>query len=163
MPRSLIRLVVDTNVVVRGLVNSSSPSGRVLQAVDNRDVLLLLSKPVLAEYRAVLTDPILTQRFPELTADRVEVALRRFRYLGEYLRAVRARFELPRDPRDEMLIELALSGKATDLVSSDNDLLSLPAGHGDAAKRLRQRLPHLRILGPVDFLRTHASELRGLS
>jgi putative PIN family toxin of toxin-antitoxin system len=152
--------VLDTNIIVRGLVNARSPSGRVLQAVDDRHVLLLLSKPVLAEYRAVLNDPTLTGRFPELTVERVEVALRRLRYVGDYLRTVRARFEFPRDPRDEMLIELAISGKATDLVSSDNDLLSLPPGHGDAAKRLRQRLPHLRVLSPADFLRTHAPELR---
>ena len=56
MPRSPIRLVLDTNVIVRGLVNSRSPSGRVLQAVDDRHVLLLLSKPVLAESRQTGAD-----------------------------------------------------------------------------------------------------------
>src|SRR5688572_19799314 len=118
----------------------------VLQAIEKRHVVLLLSKPVLAEYRAVLTDPDVVERFPELTIERVEVALRRFRYFGEYLRALRARFDLPRAPRDEMLIELAISGKATDIVSLDKHLLSLPAGHSDAAKRFRQRLPSVHIL-----------------
>ena len=64
MPRLPLRIVLDTNVVLRGLVNSGSPSGRVLEAVDARHVLLLLSKPVLAEYRGVLNDPVLTERFP---------------------------------------------------------------------------------------------------
>lgn len=159
MPTSPIRVVLDTNIILRGLLNAGSPSGRILEAVEKRLVLLLLSKPVFDEYRSVLSDPVLVKRFPQLTVERVEVALRRFRYLGNYLRAVRVRFDFPRDPRDEMLIELAISGKATDIVSGDNDLLSLPAGHGDAAKRLRQRLPKLRIMSTTEFLDLHASEL----
>jgi predicted nucleic acid-binding protein len=58
-----------------------------------------------------------------------------------------------------MLIELAISGKATDIVSADNDLLSLPTGHGDASKRLRQRLPNLRIVSPSEFLGMHHAAL----
>jgi putative PIN family toxin of toxin-antitoxin system len=152
VPQLAIRLVLDTNIVLRGLVNIRSAAGRVLGAVDDRSVVLLLSRPVLAEYRAVLTDPVITDRYPELTTEKVEVALRRFRYFGEFVRIVKERFEYPRDPRDEMLIELSIAARATDLVTSDNDLLSLPTGHTDAAKRFRQRLPNLRVLGPAEFL-----------
>lgn len=156
MPTSSLRLVVDTNVVLRGLLNTRSASGKVLEVIENRSAVLLLSKPVLTEYRAVLTDPVIVERYPELTIDQVEVALRRFRYFGDYLRVVRASFEFARDPRDAMLIELAISGKATHLVSLDNDLLSLPSAHTDAAKRLRQRLPSLRTLFPAEFLNEYA-------
>jgi putative PIN family toxin of toxin-antitoxin system len=159
VPTSSVRLVADTNVVLRGLLNTRSASGKILEVIENRSAVLLLSKPVLAEYRAVLTDPVIVERYPELTIDQVEVALRRFRYFGEYLRVVRASFEFARDPRDAMLIELAISGKATDLVSFDKDLLSLPFAHTDAAKRLRQRQPGLRILRPAEFLSVHAPEL----
>ena len=34
MPASPIRLVVDTNVVLRGLLNTRSASGRLLEAID---------------------------------------------------------------------------------------------------------------------------------
>ena len=159
MPASTVRLVIDTNIILRGLLNTRSLSGRILDAVEKRRVLLLLSKPVLDEYRAVLTDPAIVERFPELSTEAVEVALRRLRYLSEYFRSVRARFEFPRDPRDEMLIELAISGKATDIVSADNDLLSLPTGHADASKRLRQRLPNLSIVSPGEFLDLHHAGL----
>jgi hypothetical protein len=80
-----------TNVVLRGLANIRSGSGRIAEAVEERAVLLLLSKPVLEEYRVVLGDPAIVERVPKLTVERVEVALRRFRYLGEYLRTVRSR------------------------------------------------------------------------
>jgi putative PIN family toxin of toxin-antitoxin system len=159
VPVSSIRLVLDTNVVVRGMLNIRSASGKILQAVERRPVVLLLSNPVVAEYQAVLTDPAIVERFPELTPERVEVALRRLRYLGEDLRVIRPRFMFPRDPRDEKIIELAIAAKATHIVTSDNDLLSLPTGHGDVAKRLRQRLPRLRVLDPSEFLHLHGAEI----
>ncbi len=159
MPASSIRLILDTNIVLRGLLNIRSASGRIIEAVERRSVVLLLSRPVLAEYRAVLTAPAIVERFPELTAEKAEVALRRFRYLAEYARTVGARFSFPRDPRDEKLIELAISARATDIVSSDDDLLSLPAGHGEAAKRFRQRLPGVRVLNPAEFVRLHARQI----
>jgi putative PIN family toxin of toxin-antitoxin system len=106
---SPIRLVLDTNIVLRGLLNTRSASGKILEAVEKHIITLVLSKPLLAEYRAVLTDKVVVDRFPELTTERVEVALRRFRYFGEYLRATQARFDFARDPRDEKLLELAIS------------------------------------------------------
>jgi putative PIN family toxin of toxin-antitoxin system len=120
--------------------------------VEQRLVKLLLSKPMLAEYRAVLSDAELVDRFPQLTIERVEVALRRLRYFGDYVRTVRVKFDLPRDPRDEKFIELGISRKATHIVTADDDLLSLSSGHADAARRLRQRLPEIRILTPSEFL-----------
>lgn len=53
-----------------------------------------------------------------------------------------------------MLLELAISGKSTDLISNDNDLLSLRSSHSDDAKRLRQRLHMLRISTPFEFLKS---------
>lgn len=156
-----IRLVLDTNVILRGLLNLRSAAGAVIQAVERRSVVLLLSKPVLAEYRAVLTDPVVVGRFPELTPQRVEVALRRFRYLGDYLRSVKTRFALPRDPRDEMFIELAIAGGATHIISADDDLLALASGRGESAKRLRQRLPGVRVLDPARFLDAHGRDIGG--
>ena len=66
-----MRLVLDTNVLLRGLLNSNSASGRILEIVDRRAVVALLSKPVLAEYVAFLTDDDLVGRHPELTLEKV--------------------------------------------------------------------------------------------
>jgi putative PIN family toxin of toxin-antitoxin system len=154
-----IRLVLDTNVILRGLLNLRSAAGTIIEAVERRSVVLLLSKPVVAEYRAVLTDPIVVDRFADLSPERVEVALRRFRYLGDYLRTVRTRFALPRDPRDEMFIELAIAGEATHIVTADEDLLALAGGRGESARRLRQRLPKVRVLDPAGFVGAHGARI----
>jgi uncharacterized protein len=146
------RVVLDTNILLRGLINIRSNAGRVVDACDCRAVVLLLSRPVLLEYQAILTAPEVVERYPELTAEKVEVALRRLRYVGDLLRAVRVNFEFPRDPNDEMFIELAIAGRASHIVTGDQDLLSLMSSRGEAAKRLRRQAPSLRAVDPATFL-----------
>jgi putative PIN family toxin of toxin-antitoxin system len=75
VPATSLRVVLDTNVLLRGLLNSRSAAGKVLHAVETRRVLLLLSKPVVDEYAAVLTDPEVLERFPALTEKRVKYLL----------------------------------------------------------------------------------------
>ena len=48
------KLVLDTNVLVRGLANRGSISGRLLRLCEDRTILMLLSRPVMREYRDVL-------------------------------------------------------------------------------------------------------------
>lgn len=159
MPATPHRLVVDTNVLLRGLINIRSTSGRVLNACDARSVVIVLSNAALSEYRAVLTDPVVVGPYPELTRRKVELVLRRLRYVGDVIRSVGVRFEFPRDPKDAKWIELAIAGRATHIISVDNDLLSLSTGRGDASKRFRQRLPGVDVIEPGEFLRRHAQEL----
>jgi len=120
------RIVLDTNTLLRGLVAGAGAARTVRQAAERRRFIPLLSKPVLDEYRAVLSDKVLVERFPELTPELVEITIRRLRYVGDYIRTPAIRFEFPRGARDERFIELAIALRATHLVSFDEDLLSLP-------------------------------------
>ena len=149
----LPRLVLDTNSLLSGLANPASAAGKVLLSCENRRALLLISRAVQAEYRRVLGSPHIRCRNPQITHETIELVLRRLRYVGQFIGRVNARFRFERDPDDEPFIELSIEGSALYLVPNDNDLLSLAAGHDDAAKRLRQRLPALRIVRPAEFLR----------
>jgi len=71
VPVSSLRLVVDTNVLLRGFRDENSAAGRLLEAILNRRVLILLSKPVMAEYRSVLREMAESTRFPALTPQAV--------------------------------------------------------------------------------------------
>ena len=117
----------------------------------------MLSKPVLDEYRAVLLDEAISQRFPEITPDIVEVTARRLRFIGEYVRSPKSRFLYSRDPRDEKFIELAISLRATHILSSDRDLLSLPKSRTEAGERFRQRLPKVEVLEAAEFIQAHGA------
>ncbi len=140
------QLVVDTNTLLRALANAESPSGKVLGACERRRTVILLSKPVIDEYRRVLALVLTDSRKNRIPPRHIELVLRRLRYIGEYHRTVRSRFEYPRDPTDSMLISLAIEGRATHIVSHDKDLLSLPNSRTEAGKRFRQRLPQTRVV-----------------
>jgi putative PIN family toxin of toxin-antitoxin system len=137
------------------MVNARSASGAVLQACDRREVVLLLSRPAMTEYRAILRMPYVVAKYPELSREKVEWTLRRLRFVADVVNCSSTHFEFPRDPKDAKWIELCIAGDATHLITADNDLLSLQAGRDDASKRFRQRLPHLKILEPVEFMKTH--------
>lgn len=152
------RIVIDSNVLVRAAIQVESAAGEVLSLCEQRRVLILLSKPVLSEYRFILNHPDLLSRYPTLEERRVNITLERLAFVGDVIRSSRVRFEYPRDPKDAKFVELAIAGNATHLVTLDRDLLDLPEGHNDAAKRFRQRLPHIAVITPGQFLASVAEE-----
>jgi putative PIN family toxin of toxin-antitoxin system len=145
--------VLDTNVLLRSLVNRASNSRAIVTACELRKCVMLSSKPLLDEYRRVLK--YLRERDESITSFQIEALLRRLRYIGEYSQVVKASFEFPRDPTDAKMIELAIEARATHLVSYDGDLLSLPTSRTDAGKRFRQRLRGLWVGRSEDFVRNH--------
>ena len=149
--RATLRVVLDTNILVRGLINNRSASGRVLAACENRKLIPLLSLAVLVEYRGILTDPELVERYPQLDEHRVKAVLERLSYVGDVIRRVQQRFRLPHDPSDSKLVELAIAARATHLISTDRDLLDLAIGRDDAARRFSRRLPGVAVIDPVEF------------
>lgn len=159
MPRSSYRVVLDTNTLLRALLSQTSAAARILTAAESRAFVTLLIKPLLDEYRAVLTDAETIERFPALSRRRVDVVLARLRFVGEVVHERRVRFDYPRNPSDAKFIELAIAGRATHIVSCDDDLLAPPTGRGGAAKRFRQRLPRVRVMDPTEFVRAHGAEL----
>jgi putative PIN family toxin of toxin-antitoxin system len=114
-------------------------------------VELVVSPEVLAEVRDVLTRPKTIHKFPALTPEAVDVFLRDLANHATTLPTTPKVFSLPRDPKDEPYINLAIGAQARYLVSRDNDLLDLM---GDAA--FRQQFPELVVIDPVAFLREMA-------
>ena len=153
MKTERIIVVLDSNTILRGLSNPASASGDVIRLCDSRGVIVLFSKPVLAEYREFLADSAIRNHFPTIDTDVAVKALRRLNYVGEVCEVGSIHFEFDRDPDDAMFIELAIAGQATHIISHDKDLLSLPTSRSDAGKRFRQRLPGVRIVDAATFLR----------
>ena len=149
--QSPVRLVLDTNVLLRAMVNRANRSRDVVTACETRRAIALTSKPILDEYRRVLGH--LQERDESITHFAIQAQLRKLRYLGEYLPQIGASFHFPRDPRDAMFIELAIAGSATPIVTLDPDLLSQPTARTDAGKRFRQRLRDIAVVRPEELIR----------
>jgi putative PIN family toxin of toxin-antitoxin system len=147
---ALIRVVIDTNVLLRALASPSSKSAHLVQVCERRRAIALLSKPLMDEYRRVLT--FAGSRHEDVTPKSIELVLRRLRYFGDYQRHVRAKFSYRRDPTDSKLVELAIDAHATHIATYDPDLLSLPKSRDDAGHRFRQKLRHLQVLTPNRLL-----------
>jgi putative PIN family toxin of toxin-antitoxin system len=131
-----VRFVFDTNVVVSALMLLESPPRRAFDAARQHGQLLV-SEATLEELDDVLRRPKLAGYVSED---------QRLEFLAAYIRdaedvVVTIRLRECRDPKDDKFLELAIAGKASHIISGDQDLLMLSPFHD------------IVILTPVDFLR----------
>ncbi len=116
----MLRAVVDTNVWVSALINPKGYPALVLDAFRNKRFVFILSEPLVNELIEVLSRPRLARKYklePDDIAQFVALLLER----SELVRT-HGGMHLCRDPRDDMVLETALSGSASCLVSRDDDI-----------------------------------------
>jgi uncharacterized protein len=113
-------IVVDTNIIIRGLLSPGSASAKLLNAVLRRQVLLVTSRIHLAEIHNVLARPRFVNRY-KISRELRQRIIRHLYTLSLYVQPAGS-LRLCRDPKDDYLIEMALLTKAGYLVSEDNDL-----------------------------------------
>ena len=106
-------IVVDTNVLVSGLLRAGSPPAAVLDLVLSRQVRLAFDERIFAEYADVLARPEFD--FP---SEHVHTILDFLWRVGERIRPEALALRLP-DPDDAMFLEVAVSALAGALVSGN--------------------------------------------
>jgi putative PIN family toxin of toxin-antitoxin system len=113
---TLSKIVLDTSVVVAALRTRSGAGNAVLRLVAARRLLLLVTPPLFLEYEDVLKRP--EQRLAHgLASDAIEDFLSE---LAALIVPVEVHFlwrPQLRDPKDEMVIEAAINGRADALVT----------------------------------------------
>jgi putative PIN family toxin of toxin-antitoxin system len=108
-----VRIVLDTNVLVSGLLSSKGAPARVLTLALAGELTLLFDERVLEEYREVLSRP----HFQIAKAEADEV-LRQVETDGERVVAAAIDATLP-DPDDLPFIEVAIAGRADALITGN--------------------------------------------
>jgi len=121
-------LVVDTNIIVAGLISieKNSPVAVVLDAMLDGRLLYLLSPALLAEYRAVLLRPKLLP-LHNISVDEIDSILTTL-VANAIWREPRSRIAAP-DPGDDHLWALLTSQPSSALVTGDRLLLENPPEH----------------------------------
>ena len=138
--RRRLVVVFDTNVLVRALMSrsKSSPNYRVVRLwLVERELQLVVSKELLSEYLDVF------ERVLGMTTDVIEEWRERFTEDSRVSFVnLGTRFELSRDPDDNLVLATAATGRASWLLTNDKDLLDLPE---DSMRLLRFEIstPHL--------------------
>jgi putative PIN family toxin of toxin-antitoxin system len=116
----LIQAVVDTNILIRGTLSPSGASALVINAIFRRRCLLITSRTQLSELHRVLSRPRFVHRYG-ITPDQRQRLIARLYSLSIIVRP-HSHLAICRDSSDDYLIEMALLGKASHLVSEDKDL-----------------------------------------
>jgi uncharacterized protein len=114
------RYVFDTNVLISALLfTNSTPDKAFAYAMEHGTVLVAL--PLLQELQQVLARPKFDRYVTQAERDQFIAALT----LEATLVEVTVSLQVCRDPKDNLVLELAVSGQATSIISGDNDLLAL--------------------------------------
>lgn len=116
-----MRIVLDTNVLVSGLLPSKGAPARVLDLVLDGAVKVVFAGTIIHEYREVLARP----KFAKTIApDRARAVVDFIELAGECVEAPRATATSP-DPKDQVFLDVAV---ATGAVLVTGNRLDYPAG-----------------------------------
>jgi len=118
----MIRVVFDTNVFLRALINPKSRCGRLLSELTPY-YTLILSPEIIREILEVLHRPVIRERFPQIGELEMDEIIR----ILEKAEVVEPRVQVQasRDPKDNIFLACAIEGEAEYVVTEDRDLLSL--------------------------------------
>lgn len=115
-----VRVIVDTNIFVSGLINPGGAPGAIIDAVLDGRITPVFSAETLAELRDVMTRPRL-RRFFNRAAIEPQTLLDRLVDVSEVLEPSAAKHPI-RDPKDRPFMALAVAEPSPDcLVTGDGD------------------------------------------
>ena len=111
------RVVLDTNVLISGLLSTTSTPARAVERAIS-DGQLLASTATLRELMTKLLSPKFDRYVPR---ERRDALLLRLAPLIEIVEVVQ-RVQASRDPDDDKFLEVAINGRADVIVSGDGDM-----------------------------------------
>ncbi len=115
-----MRVVVDTNVWISGLISPAGSPARLVQAVMDGQIIPVFSTATFAELRSVLVRPKIS-RFLARSSVEVNAFLGDLESIAEFVETPRGASAI-RDPKDRPFLDLAASRPAPDfLVTGDRD------------------------------------------
>lgn len=126
-----MNIVLDTNVLVAGLLSPFGPCGEIVRMVSAGELILLFDARILSEYDEVLHRPKFKFEKEKVTALPDYIV-----YRGQVVAPSPLADPLP-DSDDEPFLEVAVSGKAAYLITGNQD--HFPA---DLCQRTKIVSPH---------------------
>jgi putative PIN family toxin of toxin-antitoxin system len=131
-----MRLVLDTNIFISGLIATKSTPGKIIKAWKNGKIDIILSEKGILEIARVLGYPKIFKYLKQSNFN-IENFLSTLRFMCDIVDISGIEVNVPRDPNDNHILATFIAGKADFLISGDKDLLSLKEKY--------------KILSPVEF------------
>ena len=133
-----MRVVLDANVLLSGLIIPDSGPGRIIQAWREARFDLVVSEAMLDEIRRILSYPKIRKRL-HWDHDEIERFVLLLRFKCIVMAPPSMTFDHLRDPADAAVLATLIHSKAEALITGDDDLLVLA-----------DRYP---IISPAEFVR----------
>lgn len=123
-----MRVVIDTNVFVSGLMLPARVPGRILAAAHAGGFEIVLSEPILEEIGTALRYPKVRKRIA-LSDDELDRYVQALRYAADVVDPAGVVVRVPRDKDDDVILAPLVVAKADWLVTGDAALLALADRH----------------------------------
>jgi putative PIN family toxin of toxin-antitoxin system len=133
-----MRVVLDTGVIVSGLLRKTGPPGSLLKLLRDGKYRVVFSAEMLVELIEVLSRPKFRNKYHIGPAD-IRAVIHLLRLRGELVAPV-IHVEICRDVKDNKFLDVALAARVEAVVSGDQDLLEL------------KQIDKIPIIRPIDFL-----------
>ena len=133
-------VVVDTNVVVSVFLSPRGSPAQLLAMWERRALALVVSEPMLAEYRRALSYERVAERHG-MDATQIEDVIAGFRRFATLVEIEHIPQVVESDPDDDAVIATAVAGHASYVITGDQDLLGMAEHRG------------ISIVEPATFLR----------
>lgn len=134
-----MKVVLDTNIWLSGLFWEGEAS-RIIGLAEKRKFKVLISKEIILEIIDVLNKEAKFQRFIENREQKIEDLVRTILSISE-LTETETQINIIEHAADNMILELAIDGKADYIISYNKHILNLREFKG------------IKILTPEDFLK----------
>jgi len=131
-----LKIVLDTNVLVSGLLSPFNKPADILRLIISGQIRLCVDARILAEYRDVLYRP----KF-HFYENRIEILLDYIRNIGEPVNSIPLLYSSP-DPGDVPFLEVAVAGGVKYLVTGN--ISHFPAEYGS-----------VQIITPAEFIKKY--------
>ena len=129
-----MKIVLDTNVLVAGLLSPFGPCAEIVRMVSSGDLTLYFDSRILSEYSEVLH----RSKF-RFKTDKVIALLEHVEHRGDLVASSPLSNLLP-DPGDQPFLEVAVAGRAVGLVTGNQTHFPPKQWEG------------IKVLSPSDFL-----------
>jgi len=138
-----LRVVIDTNVLVSGAIAPWGSSAFIMRLFKQEAFDVIISEQLLNELYRVLGRRRIRNGYHVTERQRKKI-VGRLALIGEFVKP-RGGVQICRDPTDDYLIEMAILGRATHLVTGDEDFHDDPA----LLRFLQER--DVGVIRPADF------------
>ena len=135
-----MKLVLDTNVWLSGIFWEGEAS-KIIEKTEKKNIQILISENILSEIVNVLNKESKFQKYILNLKLSVEEILRTILSISDLIETKTKLDLIKADPKDNIILEVALDGKAEYIISYDNHLLNMMEFRG------------IKIISPGEFLK----------